>query len=52
MEPRIVELEEKKLVGHALKMSLSNNRTFELWSGFMPLKKHITNSIGSDLYSL
>ncbi|MBT9187836.1 GyrI-like domain-containing protein [Zobellia russellii] len=52
MEPRIVELEEKKLVGHALKMSLANNRTFELWSGFMSLKKHITNSIGSDLYSL
>ncbi len=52
MEPRIVTLEEKKMVGHSLKMSLAANRTFDLWSGFMPLKRHITNTIGSDLYSI
>ena len=52
MKPRIVELSDKKLVGHSLKMSLANNRTFNLWSGFMPLKRHITNAVGSDLYSV
>ncbi|MGP1990975.1 GyrI-like domain-containing protein [Zobellia laminariae] len=52
MEPRIVDLSKKKLVGHSLKMSLANNRTFDLWSGFMPLKRHITNAVGSELYSV
>ncbi|WP_276167875.1 GyrI-like domain-containing protein [Zobellia alginiliquefaciens] len=51
-EPRIETLAAKKLVGHSLKMSLADNRTVELWSGFMPLKRHITNAIGSDLYSV
>jgi len=33
-------------------MSFANNKTFELWSGFMPRRKEITNASGSDLYSL
>ena len=52
MQPRIEEIAEKILVGHALQMSLANNRTFELWSGFMPKRKQIKNQIGADLYSL
>ncbi|MBU2947468.1 GyrI-like domain-containing protein [Zobellia uliginosa] len=52
MEPRIVQLAGKKLVGHSLKMSLANNRTSELWGGFMPLKRHIPNAVGTDLYSV
>lgn len=52
MSPRIDTLKEKKLVGKRIKMSFSNNRTFELWRGLMPRRKEITNSIGSDLYSI
>lgn len=52
MQPRIKTLPEKKLVGKRLKMTLANNRTFELWQGFMPKRKEIGNSIGTDLFSL
>lgn len=33
-------------------ISIANNHTFELWRGFMPRRKEITNAIGTDLYSL
>ncbi|MCX6252693.1 MAG: GyrI-like domain-containing protein [Bacteroidetes bacterium] len=33
-------------------MSLSDNKTRELWSGFMSRKGEMKNSIGSDLYSM
>lgn len=52
MEPRIELLPEKKLVGHSLKMTLANDRTSELWSGFMPIKKDIKNTVDTELYSL
>tara|TARA_R110002051_G_scaffold247115_1_gene306718 strand:+ start:1682 stop:2167 length:486 start_codon:yes stop_codon:yes gene_type:complete len=43
---------EKKLIGISRKMSYSNNTTKQLWQSFMPLKKHIKHTIGSDLYSM
>lgn len=52
MQPEIKNLSEKKLVGNHLQMSLVDNRTFELWNGFMPRRKEITNALGSDLFSL
>lgn len=52
MEPRLEELPEKKLVGKHLHMSLANNRTGELWQSFMPYRKNIKNSVGTDLYAL
>jgi AraC family transcriptional regulator len=52
MKPRIETLAEKKLVGNRTKMSFSNNRTFELWRSFMPRRKEIRNSLGTDLYSV
>lgn len=51
-EPRFEQLEEKKLVGKHLHMSLANNRTAELWQSFMPHRKNIQNSVSTDLYSL
>jgi AraC family transcriptional regulator len=33
-------------------MSLSDNKTFELWRSFMPRRKEIANSIGTELYSV
>lgn len=50
--PRIVTLENKKLVGHAIEMSLVNNKTFKLFSGFMPHRKHIQNVINNDVYEV
>lgn len=51
-QPRIKVLSEKKLVGKSLKMSLATNKTSELWKSFMPKRKMIQNTIGSDLYSM
>jgi AraC family transcriptional regulator len=52
MFPRIENLPEKKLVGQHMQMSLTENRTFELWSGFMPHRKEITNAVSTDLISM
>lgn len=52
MIPTIQTLEEKKLIGKQLTMSFANNKTAELWSSFMPRRKDIQNTIGSDLYSM
>ena len=52
MQPRIETITEKKLVGKRLRMSFSENRTFELWRTFMPARKQIQNNIGTALYSM
>lgn len=52
MEPRIETLPVKKLVGKRMRMTLSANKTGELWQSFMPVRKEIKRTVGSDLYSL
>ncbi len=52
MEPRIIEIPEKKLVGKCLRMTLAMDRTYELWSSFMPLRKNIVNKVGVGFYSM
>lgn len=52
MEPRIEILPKKNLVGKSLKMSLSNNKTFDLWRSFMPYKNTIENVLEPHLYSM
>ena len=52
MEPGIKILPEKKFVGKRKKMSLADNKTRELWQGFMPRRKEIKNNMGSELYSI
>jgi len=52
MEPRIEVLSEKKLVGKRITMSLAKDRTRELWQSFMPIRKQITNTLTTDLFSL
>lgn len=52
MNPRIETLEEKKLIGKRIQMSLTNNKTGELWSHFMPRRKEIQNNIDANLYSM
>lgn len=52
MQPRIETLPEKKLVGKSLRMSLAQNRTAQLWKSFMPERKMIKNTVGSELFSM
>ena len=52
LQPNIIICSEKKLIGIHLKMTLAFNRTFELWSHFMPLKHEIKNLVHQDLISL
>jgi AraC family transcriptional regulator len=52
MKPRIETLAKKKLVGKRMCMSLSANKTGQLWQNFMPRRKEIQNIIGSELFSI
>lgn len=52
MEARIETLTEKKLIGKHVTMSFMENKTFQLWNGFMPRRKEIKNAIDGNLYSL
>ncbi len=52
MEPRIVEMPGKKLVGMRLRMSYADNKSGQLWGQFMPRRKEIKNTVGTDLISL
>lgn len=52
MEPRIETLTEKKLIGKRIKMTLIENKTFELWKSFMQRRKEILNNLTTDLYSI
>ncbi len=51
MEPRIETLETKRLVGLRLTMSLSRNRTRELWQTFMPRRAE-AKAVGSHYISM
>lgn len=52
MEPRIETSSVRKLVGKRIRMSLSDNKTFELWKSFMSRRKEITNNVTTDLFSM
>lgn len=50
--PKIITLQNKKLVGQSIKMSLIDNKTLKLFSCFMPQRKYIQNTISSDVYEV
>lgn len=52
MELRFEIIPEKKLIGKWIRMSLTENRTVELWRSFMPERKKISNIVSSDLLSM
>lgn len=52
MEAHIKILTEKKLIGKHISMSFMENKTFQLWSNFMPRRKEIKNTLDNTLYSL
>ena len=52
MKVRIEECSEKILVGKSVRMSLTNNKTTQLWQSFMLEKSTLRNTVGTDLYSI
>ena len=52
MQPRIEVLSEKKLVGCYQEMSLSEDKTVQLWKGFGPRIKEVSNRVSQDKKSL
>lgn len=52
MTPVIQVLPEKKIIGHRITTSLSQNTTGELWQGFMASRHLITNPLNQNLFSI
>jgi len=52
MIPTIHRLEEKKLIGQCLEMSMKDSKIGELWRSFLPKRKEIANHVSNDLISL
>lgn len=52
MQPGMETLIEKKLIGKRMTMSLSNNKTGELWRSFMPRRREIGNKLTSEMFSM
>ncbi|MEQ8244600.1 GyrI-like domain-containing protein [Fulvivirga sp.] len=51
-QPKIVEIQEKLMVGHYITTSLAENATFSLWSKFRAQQSAIKNKLNTDLYSV
>jgi AraC family transcriptional regulator len=52
MHHRIETLPAKHFIGQFVEMSLAENLTYQLWSGFMPRKREIEDQVGTELYSI
>jgi AraC family transcriptional regulator len=52
MTPRIKKLNEKKLIGKRLSMSLAENKTGDLWKSFIPRRREIVNNLTNDMISM
>ena len=52
IQPRIENLETKKLIGQRMSMSLIQNKTGQLWGQFAPRIKDISNRTSSDKISM
>lgn len=52
MQPRIISIKSKKLLGKSARMSVLNDSTVQLWQLFMPSRNKIQNAANSNLYSV
>jgi len=52
MEPKIVEIKSKKLVGAKIINSISDDKTGILWQSFMPKRHEIKNRTHSGYFSI
>ena len=48
MQPTIIHLKEKILIGCSCKMNFTENKTGELWQNLMPRLKEIKNKISAE----
>ena len=51
-EPEIVMASRRLLAGHSIELSLSLNLTAQVWQSFMPVRRKLIDTVGSDLYSV
>lgn len=51
-QPEIITIKERKLVGLKIRTSLSEERTFELWSSFKPRVHEISHRKNNEFYSV
>ncbi|WP_238395313.1 GyrI-like domain-containing protein [Mucilaginibacter sp. 14171R-50] len=49
MQPQIRIIPEKKMVGNHVLMTLAQNKTGELFRGFMPRRNEIQNKVSNDI---
>ncbi|OIQ38291.1 MAG: GyrI-like domain-containing protein [Bacteroidetes bacterium MedPE-SWsnd-G1] len=52
IQPNIIELQPKRMLGKSVRMTLAENKTYELWRSFQMQRSIIENAVGNDLYSL
>ncbi len=52
MQPEIIEIEDKKLVGMRLEMSLEADKTRQLFSAFMPRRHEVDHRLNHDVFDL
>lgn len=52
MNPEIITIPEKKLIGMHITVTPENNPTVELWRKFMPRRREITNAVGAEVVSM
>ncbi|NQX84478.1 MAG: hypothetical protein HRT67_00895 [Flavobacteriaceae bacterium] len=52
MTPKIITTTQKQLIGLALEMSLIDDKTQDLFSSFMPHKKHIQKTLNNTIYEI
>jgi len=50
--PKIHEVNTRKMIGMDIETSLSDNKTRDLWKGFMPRLGEIQNKTGTDFFSI
>jgi len=51
-QPKIININDRKLIGSFIQTSLADNKTRELWQGFKPQVKNIKNKANTDFYSV
>ena len=52
MTPQITTIDDIKVIGKHIRMSLTGNKTAQLWKGFIPRLSSITGRINNDLISM
>jgi AraC family transcriptional regulator len=51
-QPEIRTIGPRLFAGKKVKMSYTENKTFEVWGSFMPTRNTIVNGVGIELYSI